>query len=253
MTAPLVVPGDGAPMSASVLVMAKAPVAGQAKTRLAATVGPEAAADLAAAALLDTLDAAARAFPPGRRVLALAGDLGAAARSAELREAAAGWVLVPQSGQGLAERLVHGHRDAHRLAGGPVVQIGTDTPQVDAGLLREVARLAHVHQGPVLGMAPDGGWWVLVTTDPTQAEVLAGVPMSQDDTGLLTAAALAAAGHPPVDGPVLSDVDEAADADVVAAQAPRTRFARRWLEVAGPDPRSTAAPVGVSNPTGARP
>ena len=43
----------------TVLVVAKAPVPGLAKTRLARTLGAEAAADLAAAALLDTLDAVA--------------------------------------------------------------------------------------------------------------------------------------------------------------------------------------------------
>ena len=42
-------------------VVAKAPVPGQAKTRLAAGVGDQAAADIAAAALLDTLDAVAAA------------------------------------------------------------------------------------------------------------------------------------------------------------------------------------------------
>src|SRR6478672_3319507 len=44
-----------------VLVVAKAPVPGQAKTRLAAGVGDQAAAEIAAAALLDTLDAVAAA------------------------------------------------------------------------------------------------------------------------------------------------------------------------------------------------
>ena len=48
------------------LVVAKALVPGQAKTRLADAVGDDAAADIAAAALLDTLDAVAAAPPiPG--------------------------------------------------------------------------------------------------------------------------------------------------------------------------------------------
>ncbi|MBR7744204.1 DUF2064 domain-containing protein [Phycicoccus sp. BSK3Z-2] len=219
-------------MRGSVLVMAKAPVPGRAKTRLAATVGPEAAADLAAAALLDTLEAGAAAYPTGRRVLALSGDLADAARAAELRAAAAGWLVVPQSGQGFAERLVDGHRQAHRLAGGPVVQVGMDTPQAHAAHLRGVAELAHDAGSPLLGPAVDGGWWVLVTTHPSQASVLAGVPMSQPDTGRLTAAALQAAGHDVLEGPLLRDVDHVEDADDVAAAAPRTRFARRWRELA---------------------
>ncbi len=223
-------PGGGDVVRGSVLVMAKAPVPGRAKTRLAATVGDEAAADLAALALLDTLAAGAAAWPRGRRVLALAGDLGAAAREDELRAAAADWHVVPQHGGTFAERLVDGHRQAHRLAGGPVVQVGMDTPQVHPAVLLGVAELAHDLASPLLGPALDGGWWVLVTTHPQQAAVLAGVPMSRPDTGRLTAAALRAAGHPPVEGPMLRDVDEVDDAHAVAAEAPRTRFSRRWVE-----------------------
>lgn len=209
-------------------MMAKAPVAGRAKTRLAVGVGDAAAADLAAASLLDTLGAGAAAYPAGRRMLALAGDLAPAARADELRVAAADWLVVPQRGHGLAERLIDAHREAHRLSGGPVVQVGMDTPQVTAALLHEVAALAHAHGGPVLGPAADGGWWVLVTTRPEQALALAGVPMSRPDTGRRTAEALTAAGHPPVLGPILGDVDHVEDADRVALHAPHTRFARSW-------------------------
>ena len=126
---------------------------------------------------------------------------------------------------------MHGHLQAHRLAGGPVVQIGMDTPQVDAGLLRELARDARRHGGPVLGPALDGGWWVLVTTHPAQAAVLAGVPMSRPDTGRLTAAALAADGHPAAVAVALRDVDLPSDAEAVAHEAPATRFAATWLAV----------------------
>lgn len=220
-------------MRGSVLVMAKAPVAGRAKTRLAAAVGDVVAADLAAAALLDTLEACAAAYPEGRRVLALTGDLTAAAREAELRAAAARWLVVPQGGADFAARLVDGHRQAHRLVGGPVLQIGMDTPQADPGLLRRVASLAQEGQRPVLGPAVDGGWWVLVTTHPAQAEVLVDVPMSRSDTGARTAEALERAGHPPVVAPVLRDVDEIEDAHEVAALAPTTRFAQLWREHAG--------------------
>ncbi len=238
----------GAPPAArggSVLVMAKAPVAGLAKTRLAAVVGDAPAARLAAAALLDTLDAAAGAYPPGRRVLALDGDLHDAVRAEELRSAAREWVVVRQRGNGFAERLVDGHRRAHRLVGGPVLQVGMDTPQLWPALLRRVADLADRHDRPVLGPALDGGWWVLVTTHPRQARVLAGVPMSRPDTGRLTAAALRYAGADPLGGPLLRDVDEVEDARAVAAAAPDSRFAREWRELvaAGAGSRRAARPA----------
>ena len=66
-------------MNATLLIVAKAPIPGLAKTRIAATVGTEAAADLAAAALLDTLDVATTCG--ANVVVAITGDLGAAARS----------------------------------------------------------------------------------------------------------------------------------------------------------------------------
>lgn len=232
-------------MRGSVLVMAKAPVAGRAKTRLAGVAGPEGAAELAAAALLDTLAAGAAAFPSGRRVLALDGDLGAARRSAELVEAVQDWVVVPQGGQTFGERLVDGHRQAHRIAGGPVVQLGMDTPQVRPDALLELVERAHRRGGPVLGPALDGGWWVLVTTHARQAAVLDGVPMSRPDTGRLTVAALASAGHRPALAEPARDVDLPEDADAVAALAPGTLFARSWRALV-----EGRADVGADHGTG---
>ena len=61
------------------LVVAKAPVPGLAKTRLCPPATPAQAAEIAAAALLDTLDAV-YAVPGALPAVALTGDLGAAVR-----------------------------------------------------------------------------------------------------------------------------------------------------------------------------
>jgi glycosyltransferase A (GT-A) superfamily protein (DUF2064 family) len=209
------------------LVVAKAPVAGLAKTRLAAGVGERAAADLAAAALLDTLTACADA---PRRVLALTGDLAAAERATELHDAlrdpAAGWVVVPQRGDGFDERLAAAHADA---GPGPTVQVGMDTPQLTPELMADVAARLIDHDA-VLGRADDGGWWVLALRDPQYAAVLAGVPMSTPTTYDDTLAALVAAGLDVGHFVELTDVDTAVDADLVASAAPATRFARAWTQ-----------------------
>ncbi len=230
------------------LVMARAPVPGQAKTRLARVAGDAGAAELAAACLLDTLEAGAAAYPPGRRVLALAGDLRDACRAEEILAATRDWLVVRQDGQTFGERLVDGHRQAHRLVEGPVVQIGMDTPQVCPVVLRDLAEAAHQHGGPVLGPALDGGWWVLVTTHASQAAVLTGVPMSRPDTWRLTAAALAADGHPAARTTPLRDVDLREDAEAVAALAPGTRFAATWRSLAcdgrTPHRSATGSPGG---------
>lgn len=101
----------------TLLVVAKAPEPGRAKTRLAATVGDRVAAEIAAAALLDTLDAVAAA-PIAGRVVALTGDLDAAARSAEIRGRLESFRVIPQRGSDFGDRLANAHIDAGLGFGG---------------------------------------------------------------------------------------------------------------------------------------
>jgi glycosyltransferase A (GT-A) superfamily protein (DUF2064 family) len=54
------------------------------------------------------------------------------------------------------------------------------------------------------------------------------VPMSTTRTGELTRDALVRAGATVTDIEPLRDVDQVLDADLVAAVAPATRFARSW-------------------------
>ena len=208
----------------TVLVVAKAPVPGQAKTRLAAAVGDRAAADIAAAALLDTLDAVAAA-PVQDRVVALTGDLDRASHGSEIRNALSGFIVVEQRGEDFAARLANAHADA-ATAGLPILQVGMDTPQVTADLIAECAQALLGNDG-VLGMAHDGGWWVLGVTDPAMADCLRMVPMSRPDTGALTLKALRDNGIDVDLVAQLADVDTVEDVDVVRrACAPESRFAR---------------------------
>ena len=209
------------------LVMAKAPVAGLVKTRLGRVVGDERAADLAAAALLDTMAACREAYGAERCHLALDGDLAGAVRSADLVDAAAGWTVHPQVGDSFAERLVRGHRDA-AASGAPVVQVGMDTPQLSSIVLRECADLLTGPDEAVLGPAYDGGWWLLGVGGPHLVEHLVDVPMSANDTCAHTRVALERAGARITDVTVLRDVDEVEDAELVAVESPGTNFARTW-------------------------
>lgn len=209
--------------AAHCLVVAKAPVPGEAKTRLAVDLGPRQAAELAAAALLDTLDACRATFPVDRCHLALTGDLDRACHAEQVRAGLDGWHVFPQQGPDLAARLGH----AHRRVAGPVVQVGMDTPQLAGPHLdRAVAGLAE--HDAVLGPAEDGGWWLLGLHDPGHARVLADVPMSTPDTGARTLAALRAIGLDVAVVATLRDVDELPDAAAVAGAAPGTRFAAAW-------------------------
>ena len=213
-------------LAVTLLVVAKAPEPGRAKTRLAATVGDRAAADIAAAALLDTLDAAAAA-PVAARVVALTGDLDSAASAAEIRQRLESFTVIGQRGDGFADRLANAHADAAYQAGGlPVLQIGMDTPQVTAELLTSCAgRL--LDTPAIIGLACDGGWWVLGVRTPATAECLRTVPMSQPDTGALTLKALRASGIDVTPVQRLADFDVVDDvAAVREACGPASRFAR---------------------------
>jgi len=204
----------------TVLVIAKAPVAGTVKTRLAADLGGDhrLAAELAAAALLDTL--AACALPGARRRIALAGSLDDAVRGEEIRRSLAGWEVTGQRCTTLGERLAAAHAEVP----GPVVQIGMDTPQVTADLLREVGDGLRRHDA-VLAPAADGGWWALALRDGRLAAPLAGVPMSTPTTYADTGVALLAAGLGVGSARRLTDVDHLDDVETVAAAAPGTVFA----------------------------
>jgi rSAM/selenodomain-associated transferase 1 len=218
---------------AVVLVVAKAPVSGRVKTRLGRVVGMERAAQLAAAALLDTLAVCAAAYGVGRCHLALDGDLEQAELADELLAAVAGWTVHTQRGAGLGSRLVNAHEDAASASGTPVVQVGMDTPHLDARTLTAVgARLTHRDEA-VLGPAADGGWWLLGVGGPHLLGHLGEVPMSTARTGDLTREALQRAGARVSDVETLRDVDELADARAVASAAPGTRFARAFVRTAG--------------------
>lgn len=205
----------------TVLVVAKAPVPGQAKTRLGAAVGDRVAAEIAAAALLDTLDAVAAA-PVAARVVALTGELDAAIEAAEIRRRLESFAVIGQRGSDFAARLANAHADA--ADGRPVLQIGMDTPQVSAGLLADCGR--RLREGPaVLGPACDGGWWLLGLQTPTTAECLRTVPMSQPDTGTLTLKALRGMGIDVTVTEELADFDTVDDiAAVCSACGPASRF-----------------------------
>ncbi|WP_203676232.1 TIGR04282 family arsenosugar biosynthesis glycosyltransferase [Actinoplanes siamensis] len=213
------------------LVMAKAPLPGRVKTRLCPPCTPAEAAQIAAAALQDTLGIAEE-LAVVRRILVLDGRY----------PVPGGWERVPQRGDGLGERLANAFADTAR-PGLPSLLIGMDTPQVDAGLLRRAAVSLREH-GAVLGPAEDGGWWALGLGDPDAAAVLSEVPMSTAGTGALTLAALHGRGVHPASLPGLRDVDTAADAVAVAALCePGRRF-----------PAIVARTIGgacVARPTGA--
>jgi hypothetical protein len=196
----------------SIIVLAKSPIPGRVKTRLCPPCTRVEAAEIAAAALIDTLETVASA-PARARVLVLDGPPGPWIPD--------GFVIVPQLGLGLDARLAN----AFAAVTGPAVLIGMDTPQVTREQLVDAeASLCSPGVDAVLGPAADGGWWAigLRRADP---RVFIGVPMSTDHTGRDQQARLDALGLRNRPLPALRDVDTYADAVEVARAIPASRFA----------------------------
>lgn len=204
-------------MSVQLLVLAKQPVAGKVKTRLCPPLTPAQAAEVARAALEDTLEVV-RQVPAARRVLVLDGSY-----------QAAGFEVQRQRGGPMPERLAAAFDDVDPAQ--PALLVGMDTPQLTPALLQEAVDRLTRHAA-VLGLAPDGGWWGLGLQRPDGA-LLRDVPTSRADTGALQLAALHDAGLAPYLLPQLRDVDTADDARVVAALAPYGRFGRLVLQLLG--------------------
>lgn len=199
----------------TLIVIAKEPLPGKAKTRLHPPFSLEQAAALAAASIDDTL-AALAGLPASRRILLFDGDRPPAS--------AGGYEIVPQSDGDLDERLAAGF-DA---ISGPAVLVGMDTPQLRAADLAP-AFDENADVDAWFGPADDGGFWALGLREP-RGDLIRGVPMSRDDTGALQLARLHDAGLRVGMLRELTDVDTVDDARRVADVAPATAFARRFAE-----------------------
>lgn len=195
----------------ALVVIAKECLPGRVKTRLHPPFSLEQAAELAAASLDDTLSTLA-ALPFARRILAFDGRTPP--------HLAHGWEVVPQADGGLDERL----GAVFDAVTGPMVLVGMDTPQVGAEMLSAVLPAWPHDADAVLGPAVDGGFWALGMREP-RGDLIRGVPMSRDDTGVRQLGRLSDAGLRVRLLPPLHDVDDIASARRVAAAAPRGRFA----------------------------
>lgn len=143
----------------AIAIFVKTPGLSTVKSRLAAGIGSEQAADCH--------------LRCARAVAAIAGAAGigpvywAVAESEGMNHPA--WGQLPrllQEGAGLGERMRSIH-DVLCQRHGAGILIGADLPQVEARSLQAAA--AHLHRGPgraVLGPARDGGFWLIGANQP---------------------------------------------------------------------------------------
>lgn len=190
--------------SCLLIVFAKAPVAGLAKTRLAPALGIQGAATLAATMLAHTLESAIESSI-GPVELCCAPDTSDAHFQ---RAAGAGVTLSEQGGGDLGERM------ARALSRGlqgfrRVVLIGTDAPGLDAAVLRDAAAALHTHD-VVIAPASDGGY-VLIGVSRAAPELFDAVEWSTAQVMAQTRTRAMATGRSLYELPTLHDIDEPAD------------------------------------------
>jgi rSAM/selenodomain-associated transferase 1 len=199
-------------MDLALLVIAKQPIPGRVKTRLCPPCTPDQAADLAAAALGDTL-AAVAGTPASRRVLVFEGDPTAWLPS--------GFDTIAQRGDGLGERLAAAFADA----GGPALLVGMDTPQLTPDHLNAaIAQLRRPGVDAVIAPTFDGGYWCVGFNRPVPG-AFDDVPMSTEQTYVRQLERFEALGLCVAVEAPLRDVDTIEDAHLVAEETPDSRFA----------------------------
>ncbi len=140
------------------IIVAKEPVAGQVKTRMAGTLGADRAAALYRCTLQDTIDIVA-SYPAVEHVISYAPASTAEAFFAAL---APGFTLIPQHGTGFGERLFSAFTQLAAQGADQLVMIGTDNPSVPHRALEEAfAALDRPEVDAVLGAVSDGGYYLI--------------------------------------------------------------------------------------------
>ena len=218
------------PTAQTVIVIAKQPAPGRVKTRLQPQFSAEEAADLAAAALRDTLRAV-RGCRVGQKIIYWA------ANDDDDASWTGGFPVVRQCDGPLERRLADAFASVWRRGEHPALLVGMDTPQMAAADLDVDWKEADA----VLGLAPDGGFWAIGLRGGNPGAIFADIPMSTPRTGAAQLARLHDLG---LNVRLLAprrDVDTSADAALIAAEFPQLEFSARHRELIRRRRRQSAA------------
>ena len=188
------------------IVMAKAPMPGFAKTRLIPALGADGAARLAARLLEHTLNEA-RAAQLDAITLACAPDTTHAAFAAQAQQG--GVALVAQGEGDLGARMQRQFERAFERGAERVIVSGTDAPALDAAVLRRAAD-ALADSGAVFVPAADGGY-ALIGLRRVLPALFEAMPWSTRAVMTVTRERLAHVAMTHTELPVVHDIDEPAD------------------------------------------
>jgi rSAM/selenodomain-associated transferase 1 len=188
-----------------IAVFARAPVAGQAKTRLIPLLGAEGAAALQAR-LLQAALAKASALPGATCTLWAAGDADHPAITAVAAQRRI--PVAAQVGDDLGQRMQHAMAVALSQHAGCLI-IGTDCPALTTAHLAEAATALQTHD-VVLGPAEDGGYVLIGLTRP-RPDLFEGIAWGSSTVLAATRQRIGAAGLRLHELPALPDLDTPED------------------------------------------
>lgn len=210
-------------MTSTLVVFARAPIPGFCKTRLAKSIGDDAAARLYEAMLRDTVQSVSAMRNVDKVLFAAPEHDGARVLRTYV---SADWKVEPQPPGDLTARLAHAFSLADNVA-----CIGTDAPCSPFAELE--AALQCWTTDVIMGPAHDGGYWCIGMRRANHA-LLEGMPWSTNTVASESLARSKRLGLSVATLPWTIDVDEAADitqlrAELADARAPHT--ARALLEL----------------------
>ena len=188
--------------SVAIAVLAKAPIAGMAKTRLIPSIGAHAAAVLQERLTERTVETAVAA-DIGPVTVWCAPDL----MQTRFQDLAAQFpiVLKQQPDGDLGKRML----GALAAAQGPVLVIGTDCPAFTAEILRAAAKA--LQQADVVLVPAEDGGYVLIGARAVHPELFSGIAWGTAAVMAETRARIAALGLNAAELPALWDVDSEED------------------------------------------
>lgn len=193
-----------------IAILAKAPVAGLAKTRLAPALGEAGAAALAARLLAHAVAQAAAADLGAVTLWATPDASHAAFVQARQRH---GVVLDVQPDGDLGTRMARVFEEGFVQADSPILLMGTDAPDLDAMVLRQAAAALQSHEA-VFVPAQDGGYALVglrAASPGLLAALFSGMRWSRPQVMAQTRQRLVAAGIAHAELPSVADIDEPAD------------------------------------------
>ncbi len=141
----------------ALVVMAKAPIPGQSKTRLVPPLSPKEAAELSRCLLLDLL-ANLKSFKAADRFVAF---LPIEAASFFEDAVPYGFRCFPQRGRDLGERMKNVFDDLMKEGYKNVVLVGSDVPALPLRFLEEAFSALKESEEVVLGPSRDGGYYLI--------------------------------------------------------------------------------------------